>query len=173
MEEDAPRPLGVYGASKLAGEQAVRETIPQHCIVRTAWLYGIHGKSFLRTILSLSLRGTPLRVVDDQFGCPTYTVHLSAALEAIIRRPVSGTYHAVASGSCNWYSLAKAVLSAAGLEAEIEPVPTSEFPRPAPRPANSMLDTRKLQATFGVGLPPWEEGVANFVARWRAEQNAA
>ncbi len=170
VEDDPPNPASVYGASKLAGEEAVQETLAQHYIVRTAWLYGIHGKSFPRTMLNLRLKSKPLRVVDDQFGCPTYTRHLSSILAKIIERPAYGVYHAVNSGSCSWHELAAAVLRAAGLSPDIEPVPTSEFPRPAPRPANSIFDTTKLQQTFGLEPPPWQQGVLDFVARWKEEQ---
>ena len=170
LEDDPPNPLSVYGASKLAGEEAVRAALDRHCIVRTAWLYGIHGKSFARTILSIAQQGKPLRVVNDQRGCPTYTVHLARALAAIVEQPRSGTYHAVNSGTCTWYDLARALLQAAGVSVEIAPCATSEFPRPAPRPANSVLDTSKLRAAFGIELLPWQQGVAEFVALWRQER---
>ncbi len=168
LEDDPPNPRSVYGESKLAGEIAVREALVAHWIVRTAWLYGIHGKSFPRTILNLAQQGGPLRVVNDQFGCPTYTVHLAEALAGIVTQPHYGTYHAVNSGSCTWYDLARAVLAEAGISVEIQPVPTSEFPRPAPRPANSVLDTTKLATVYGITLPGWEEGVREFVGAWRA-----
>jgi dTDP-4-dehydrorhamnose reductase len=172
VEDDPTNPLSVYGASKLAGEEAVREALAEHCIVRTSWLYGIHGKSFPRTILSLAGEGRSLRVVNDQRGRPTYTVHLAQALAAIAERPHYGTYHAVNSGAGSWYDLACAVLREAGIEVEVTPVATSELPRPAPRPANSVLDTSKLQATFGIQLPPWQQGVAEFVRLWREERRS-
>jgi dTDP-4-dehydrorhamnose reductase len=167
VEDDPANPLSVYGASKLAGEQAVRAALAEHCIIRTAWLYGIHGKCFPRTILDAALQGKPLRVVNDQRGCPTYTVHLARVLAAIIEQPHYGTYHAVNSGTCTWYDLARAVLREAGIDVPVTPCATNEFPRPAPRPANSVLDTAKLRATFGIELPPWQQGVADFVALWR------
>jgi dTDP-4-dehydrorhamnose reductase len=171
-EDDAPNPASVYGASKLAGEEAVLSALAEHCIIRTAWLYGIHGKSFPRTILSLAQLGKPLRVVNDQRGCPTYTVHLARALAAIIDHPHYGTYHAVNSGACTWYDLACAAVREAGISVEIASCATSEFRRPAPRPANSVLDTSKLQATFDIQLPPWRHGVAEFVARWQEERRS-
>jgi dTDP-4-dehydrorhamnose reductase len=172
LEDDPPNPVSVYGASKLAGEEAVRSALAEHCIIRTAWLYGIHGKSFPRTILSLAQQGKPLRVVNDQRGCPTYTAHLARALAAIAEQPRHGTYHAVNSGMCTWYDLARAALQEADIAIKIAPCATSEFPRPAPRPANSVLDTSKLRATFGVELPPWQQGIAEFVARWREERRS-
>jgi dTDP-4-dehydrorhamnose reductase len=169
VEEDTPNPRSVYGASKLAGEIAVRETLAEHWIVRTAWLYGVHGKSFPRTMLELAHKGGPLRIVNDQRGGPTYTVHLAEALAKIVAQPRYGTYHAVNSGSCTWYDLARAVLAEAGITVEVQPVSTSAFPRPAPRPASSVLDTSRLAAVYGIKLPGWEEGVREFVAAWRRE----
>lgn len=169
VEDDSPNPRNVYGESKLAGEIAVREVLLEHWIVRTAWLYGVHGKSFPRTVLELARRGGPLRVVEDQRGSPTYTVHLAEVLAEIAVRPHYGTYHAANSGSCTWYDLARAVLAEAGISVEIQPVSTSEFPRPAPRPANSVLDTTKLATVYGIRLPEWEEGVRAFVGAWRRE----
>ena len=169
LEDDPPNPRSAYGASKFAGEIAVREALAAHWIVRSAWLYGIHGKSFPRTILELAQRGGPLRVVNDQCGCPTYAMHLAQVLATMVKQPHYGTYHAVNSGSCTWYDLARAVLSEAGVRVEVQPVSTSEFPRPAPRPANSVLDTTKLATVYGITLPAWEEGVREFVAAWRCE----
>ncbi len=170
LEDDPPNPKSVYGASKLAGEKTVRETLAEHWIVRPAWLYGIHGKSFPDTILRAAAGGKPLRVVNDQKGCPTYTVHLAEVFAAIIAQPHFGTYHAVNAGACTWFDLARFVTREADLEVEIAPCSTEEFPRPAPRPANSVLDTSKLAAVYGVRLPPWEEGVVEFVKR-RVEES--
>ncbi len=167
-EEDATNPLGVYGKSKLAGEEAVREACPSHCIIRTAWLYGIHGKSFPRTMLELRQAGRPLRVVADQIGSPTYTSHLAVILVEAAERRIRGTYHAVGAGQCSRYEFACEAISAAGMVPDIEPVTTADFPRPAPRPANSVLSTQKLDSALGVKLPRWQEGVAEFVRRWRA-----
>ncbi len=166
VEDDPPNPVNVYGASKLAGEEAVRAALAEHCIVRTAWLHGVHGKSFPRTILGLAQEGKPLRVVDDQRGCPTYTVHLAQALATIVGQPTYGTYHAVNSGACSWYEFARELLRQARLDVPITPCATSDFRRPAVRPANSVLDTGKLRSTFGIELPPWQDGVAAFIAHW-------
>ncbi len=170
-EDDPPHPRSVYGASKLAGEEAVRAALPAHWIVRTAWLYGIHGPSFPRTILKMAAEGKPLRVVDDQQGCPTYTVHLAEALAAILAQPHYGTYHAVNAGVCTWYQLARAAVAEAGFRVEITPCTTEEFPRPAPRPRNSVLSTEKLARAYGVRLPRWQQGLAAFVGLWREEQS--
>ncbi len=172
-EEDAPNPMTVYGASKLAGEEAVRETLAEHWVVRTAWLYGLRGKSFPDTILRRKLEGKPLRVINDQHGCPTYTVHLAEALARTIAEPAYGTYHAVNSGACTWYDFACAAVRAAGMDAaDIEPIPTSEYPLPARRPANSVLDTTKLARVYGIRLPGWQEGVLEFVREWQAARGS-
>jgi dTDP-4-dehydrorhamnose reductase len=167
-EEDPTNPLGVYGKSKLAGEEAIRATCPRHCIIRTAWLYGVHGKSFPRTMLELKQAGRPLRVVTDQMGSPTYTSHLAVILVEAAERRIRGTYHAVGAGQCSWYEFACEVISAAGMVPDIEPVTTADFPRPAPRPANSVLSTEKLESTLGVKLPRWQDGAREFVRRWMA-----
>lgn len=170
-EEDAPNPMTAYGSSKLAGEEAVREVLAEHWVVRTAWLYGLHGKSFPDTILTRKAEGKPLRVINDQRGCPTYTVHLAEALARIVERPAYGTYHAVNAGACTWYDFACAAVQAAGMNAEdIEPVPTAEYPLPARRPANSVLDATKLARVYGVRLPEWRRGVEEFVREWSVER---
>lgn len=169
LEDDPPHPLGVYGASKWEGEEAVRETLAEHFIVRTEWLYGIQGKSFPRTILGVAAQGKPLRVVNDQRGCPTYTVHFAQALLAIIAQAHYGTVHAVNAGACTWYELACAAVAEAGLEVEITPVTAAEYALPAPRPANSVLNTDKLASVYGVRLPAWQEGLREFVSLWRQE----
>jgi len=169
-EDDPPNPLSAYGRSKLAGDRAVQETLAEHCIIRSAWLHGVHGSSFPRAILDLAREGKPLRVVTDQRGSPTYTAHLAQALAAIIAQPRFGTYHAVSVGSCTRYELAREVLRAAGIHVQVGPATTAEFPRPAARPANSVLDASRLAEVFGLRLPRWEQGVAEFVARWQREQ---
>jgi len=167
-EDDPPHPLNVYGASKLAGEQAVRRTLGEHYICRTAWLFGPHGRSFPRTMLELASAGRPLRVINDQVGSPTYTGHLAAALVRVLDRPEYGTYHIVNAGRCTWYELAREVLRAAGIAAELTPITSAEYPTAATRPANSVLDASKLLRVYGYRLPHWRQGVAEFVARWRA-----
>jgi dTDP-4-dehydrorhamnose reductase len=165
LESDAPNPLSVYGESKLAGELVVQRTLAEHFVVRTAWLFGLHGKSFPRTVLRMARSGQSLRVIDDQMGCPTYTEHLCAAIARIIERPLYGTYHAAGSGRCTWYQLAREVLRAVGHETEVTPIPTADYPLPAPRPRNSVLDTSKLAQCYGIRLPHWTEGVAAFCSQ--------
>jgi len=169
VEDDEPHPLNVYGASKLAGEVAAKETLAELYVVRTAWLYGVHGKSFPRTMLRLAQAGKPLRVVDDQVGSPTFTRHLAQALAIIVERPLFGTYHVVNSGACSWHELAKELFRAAGLAPEVTPIPTSAYPLPARRPSNSVLDTSKLAREYGHHLPRWQDAVEEFVRLWREQ----
>jgi len=170
QEDDPPNPINAYGLSKLLGEFSVRVTLEQHYIVRTSWLHGIHGKSFPRTMLTLAQSGKPLRVVNDQVGAPTYTIHLAKALVAIIAKPCYGTYHAVNQGCCSWYEFAGEVFRATGLTPDLTPIPTSEYRTPAPRPQNSLLDTSRLARVCGHQLPTWQQGVAEFVRLWADTQ---
>jgi len=163
-EEDAPCPLSIYGKSKLRGEQLVRERCADPIIVRTSWLFGRHGTNFIRTILSAARKGLPLRVVRDQRGSPTYAADLAAHTVLMVEAGCSGTYHVTNGGFCTWYDLAVTAIELAGLSGiGITPVSTSEFPRPAPRPANSVLANARL---IREGLPrmrPWEEAVRDYL----------
>jgi dTDP-4-dehydrorhamnose reductase len=172
VESDAPNPLGVYGRSKLEGEKHVRELLEHYWIVRTSWLFGPCGKNFVRTILERVRADTPLRVVDDQIGAPTYTVHLAAALEAIITRGEHGTYHATSQGFCSWYEFARAIVREAGMdESLVAPIPTSASDRPAPRPRSSRLAATHMQQQGLPLLPPWQEGLRCYLLREGVIQN--
>ncbi|SCK31605.1 dTDP-4-dehydrorhamnose reductase [Variovorax sp. HW608] len=175
-EDDATAPLSVYGRTKLEGEQLVAANCARHLIFRTSWVYAARGGNFAKTMLRLAKERDRLTVIDDQFGAPTgaelladITAH---AIRDTLRDPgKAGLYHLVAGGEATWYGYARFVLEqaqAAGVELKaspnaIDPVPTSAFPTPATRPHNSRLDTRKLQATFGLTLPPWQAGVARML----------
>jgi dTDP-4-dehydrorhamnose reductase len=163
-EFDQPNPRSVYGASKLAGEAAVRAHNPRHFIVRTAWLYHVQGRNFPGTMRSLAER-KEVRVVTDQYGSPTYAPHLAEALAQLILRQTYGTYHLAGSGGTSWYELACRLYQELGLRTPVRPVPTQEFPRPAPRPRYSVLTT--LQSPE-IRLPPWEEGLAEYARAVRA-----
>jgi dTDP-4-dehydrorhamnose reductase len=183
-EDAATAPLNVYGRSKLAGEEALRAAHSRHLILRTCWVHDTWGSNFVKTILRAAQQQDALRVVDDQWGAPTRAA-LVADVTAHLLRAVApaqaGTYHLAAAGEANWNQVARcaiAAASAAGLELRagpdaVVPVPSSEVPRPAARPANSRLDTSRLRRTFGVHLPPWQDGVqavATELARaWRSE----
>jgi dTDP-4-dehydrorhamnose reductase len=172
IESDEPNPLGVYGRSKLEGERHVREMLEAYWIVRTSWLFGPCGRNFVRTILERARAGTPLRVVDDQIGAPTYTVHLAAALEEIILRGEYGVYHATNQGACSWYEFACTILREAGMDASlVAPIPTSASGRPAPRPRNSRLAATHLQQQGLPLLPPWPEGLRSYLLREAGMRN--
>jgi dTDP-4-dehydrorhamnose reductase len=157
-EDDAPRPLSVYGASKLAGEEAVRLANPRHYVVRTAWLYHAVGRNFPRTMLDLARKGR-VRAVADQRGSPTYAPHLAEGILHLIETGGFGTYHLAGSGDASWLELARALFREAGLDVAVEAASMTDFPRPARRPAYSVLTTIRKPRIL---LPPWEEGVAAF-----------
>jgi dTDP-4-dehydrorhamnose reductase len=156
LESDATAPRSVYGASKLAGEQAVRDEHSGAHIVRTAWVFGPRGQNFVRTMLRLGRERDELRVVDDQRGCPTYTHHLAEASLRLVEQCPPGTYHLAGGGSCTWYELASAIMRRAGLDARVVPITSDELDRPAPRPACSIL---RSEHTCTPTLPPWEAGL--------------
>jgi dTDP-4-dehydrorhamnose reductase len=156
VESDPTGPRSVYGASKLAGELAVREEHPDAHVVRTAWVFGPRGTNFVRTMLRLGGELEELRVVDDQRGCPTYTRHLAEATLALVDRCPPGTYHLAGGGSCSWYELASAIMAKAGLPARVVPIGSGELDRPAPRPACSIL---RSEHACTPTLPSWQEGL--------------
>lgn len=166
-EEDPTGPRSVYGRTKLEGEQRAREAHPDALVVRTAWVFG-PGRNFVRTILEAGERtlrgeGPPLRVVDDQRGSPTWAGHLADALLALVERDARGVYHVANSGSATWWELARAAVDAWGHpELPIEKVTSAQFPRPAPRPAWSVLDTGRAERA-GVSLPGWLEGLHAYL----------
>jgi dTDP-4-dehydrorhamnose reductase len=166
VEGDAPHPLSVYGRSKLEGERHVEELLQAYWIVRTSWLFGPCGKNFVSTILDRARAGTALRVVNDQIGAPTYTMHLAAALEEIITRGEYGLYHATNQGACSWFEFARTILREAGMdESRVAPIPTSASGRPAPRPRNSRLAATHLEQQRLPLPPPWQEGLRCYLLR--------
>jgi dTDP-4-dehydrorhamnose reductase len=172
VETDATGPLGIYGASKLAGEDAVRNITSKHCILRTSWVYSEHGNNFVKTMLRLGAERETLRVVADQRGCPTFAGDLAAAALAIVTvlggvQKSFGTFHAAGQGTTTWAELAKeifAVKSRMGLSVpRIESITTGDYPTPARRPMNSVLDCSKLADVFGIVLPPWQQSLRGCV----------
>ncbi|CAN7272999.1 dTDP-4-dehydrorhamnose reductase [Phenylobacterium sp. LjRoot164] len=174
LETDPIAPLGVYGGSKEAGEQAVRTGNRRHVILRTAWVVSPHGSNFIKTMLRLAQTRPEVRVVDDQRGCPTSAVDIAATLLKITARMIadpqtapSGTYHFVNAGEASWCELARAVFEKAAARGapspRLEAITTAEFPTPARRPANSRLDTAKLQADYGIVPRPWRAAVEDIV----------
>ena len=176
VETDVPAPLSVYGRTKLEGEQLIQQSGAQHLILRTSWVYAARGGNFAKTMLRLAQERERLTVIDDQWGAPTgadlladVTAH---AIRHLQQRPQdAGLYHLVAGGETNWNLYAKYVLDQAQkaqsaikiVAKEVAPVPTSAFPTPAVRPHNSRLNTTKLQTTFGLTLPHWQQGVARML----------
>lgn len=166
-EDHATAPLGVYGESKLAGEQAIRASGARHAILRTAWVYAAHGKNFLLTMLRLAGEREELRVVVDQVGAPTPAAWIADATAELIRQGVvtSGTWHLTARGDTSWHGFAEAIVDEAhrrGLVARkprVVAISTSDYPTPARRPAYSVLDTSRLQRDFGIVPPEWREGL--------------
>jgi dTDP-4-dehydrorhamnose reductase len=163
-ESDTPNPQSVYGRSKFQGEEKARAMVPDHLILRTSWLFGCNGKNFIRTIVSAAREGEPLRVVNDQKGSPSFTRDLAAHTRAMLERGCRGTYHVTNRGSCSWYELAKTAVQWAGVkDASIVPVTTPEFPRPARRPANSVLANERLDQEGFPPLRPWQDAVQDYI----------
>lgn len=165
LESDPTRPLGVYGASKLAGEQALAATGSHHIILRTSWVYGATGKNFLLTILKLAAERPELKIVADQTGAPTWSHDLATLTAQLIAlKPTeSGIYHATSSGETTWHGFASEFLRIANLPTSLIPIPTSAYPTPARRPANSRLNCDKLNRTFNLQLPPWQTSLARVM----------
>jgi len=174
-EDDAVGPLGAYGRSKLAGEVAVRAQCACHVILRTAWVFSAHGKNFVKTMLRLAAEKPELRVVADQHGCPTAAHDIARVVVEIARQVVLegrrdawGTYHLVGEGATTWHGFASAIVedqaARTGKRPPVRPIATTDFPTPARRPANSVLETCRLRDTFGLSPRPWPETLAEVLA---------
>lgn len=164
--EFAPtNPLSVYGKSKLAGEQFVRDLHSKFFIVRTSWVYGKHGNNFVKTMLKLAQERDELIVVHDQIGCPTYTVDLANCILELIQTEKYGVYHVSNSGHCSWYEFARAIFEEAGIKVKVNPCTTKEFPRPAPRPAYSVFEHMALKLNGFRGIRNWREALKEFMIR--------
>lgn len=181
-EDDATAPLGAYGASKRAGEEAIRASGARHAILRTAWVYAAHGRNFLLTMLRLAGERDELRVVADQVGAPTPAAWIADATAQLIRHGVgghgatgSGTWHLVAGGETDWHGFAEAIVQEAharGLVARmprVTAIASSDYPTPAKRPAYSVLDTSRLRRDFGIVPPDWREGLRRTLDELRAD----
>jgi dTDP-4-dehydrorhamnose reductase len=171
FESDVTGPLGVYGASKLAGEQAILASGARALILRTSWVYGLHGKNFLQTILRLAAERSELRIVADQVGSPTSanaianaTVDLIALHRAKANLPV-GIYHMTAAGSTSWHGFAEAIVAGLNNPPRVMPIATDDYPTPAKRPANSVLSNDKFHTTFGFRLAPWRQQLQEVLAQ--------
>ena len=168
-EDDEAHPLGVYGQSKLEGELAVLDALPGATLLRTAWVYGVHGNNFVKTMLRLAATGKPLRVVSDQTGSPTWTTDISAAMLALVGKEKTGIFNYTNAGQTSWHGFATAILeeaAALGFDiktAVVEPIPTSAYPTPAARPAYSVLDTDKIKNSLDLYIPPWRDSLVNML----------
>ncbi|MBX9268117.1 dTDP-4-dehydrorhamnose reductase [Chromobacterium violaceum] len=179
-EDDATGPQSVYGRSKLAGEEAIRHAAPRHLILRTSWVFGAHGANFLKTMLKLGQERDALKVVNDQIGAPASAAMIADVSAELIRRYLAapsgfafGTYHLAPRGETSWHGYASYLLQRAasyGLPLKIDPaniqgIPSSDYPLPAKRPANSRLSCDKLKSAFGIELPEWRSGVDQVLAQ--------
>lgn len=188
-EEDLPAPLSVYGASKLAGEQAVTRSGCRHLVFRTSWVYGAHGANFAKTMLRLAQERTELKVVDDQLGAPTGAQLIAGTTARVLQKVLgdagcvpraTGLYHLAAAGEVSWHGYATYLLRVAReigyplavAPGSIHPIHAASYPAVAKRPANSRLDTGKLCRTFGLTMPPWQEGVRELVSTLKAKESA-
>ncbi len=177
-ETDTVHPINVYGASKASGETEIQNTFDRFIILRTAWVFGVHGNNFVKTMLRLGQERQTLRVVDDQFGCPTFSGHLAEAIMRIVanyrrRRTLPwGIYHYGGQPPVNWYAFAEHIFLAArtiGIPLKVErleAIPSHAYPLPAKRAANSMLDCSKFKRVFGMDAALWQDGVQAVVADW-------
>ncbi len=180
VETDRPNPLNVYGASKLAGEEAIRQTGGKYLIFRTSWVYGPHGKNFLLTMLRLGRERDRLNIVDDQVGAPTTSIELANATRNIVDGVTgnqfgptddwAGIYHMTCAGSTTWYGFAQAIFKRAqgmldGRKPEVSPIASKDYPTPAKRPHNSVLTCAKLCAIFSAQLAPWETALDHVLLR--------
>jgi len=168
-EDDVPEPVSVYGETKRAGELALLDSAADALVLRTAWLYGARGRNFLLTMRNLFRERSELRVVDDQVGTPTWSRLLAEVTAQVLHavlsgavdiKEVKGLYHVTSSGAVSWYGFASAIRDATCSKCELIPIPTSEYPAPAKRPAYSVLDTKKLRTTFRLTLPDWRQSLA-------------
>ncbi len=161
--EDEREPRSVYGQTKYEGELAVQELLDKYFIVRIAWVFGINGKNFVKTMLKLAENHDTIRVVNDQFGSPTYTFDLARLLVDMVLTEKYGIYHATNEGSCSWYEFACAVFKEAGVAVNVVPVSTAEYGAKAKRPANSRMNKDKLTRMGFDRLPPWQDALKRYV----------
>ena len=176
LEDDVTHPLNVYGATKLDGEAAIRASGVRHLILRTSWVYGARGGNFLLTMQRLMQERPELRIVDDQIGAPTWSRMIAEATALILAQCLSpargadrpepwGTYHLTCGGETSWYGFAAAIAELGGYPTRLTPIPSSDYPTPARRPANSRLDNGKLARVFGLRLPHWREALKRCLDR--------
>ena len=162
-EYDSTNPESIYGKTKRAGEVLVQSLSHRYYIVRTSWVFGLHGDNFVKTMLRLGAEKESLQVVHDQIGSPTYTVDLSRFLSDLLDTERFGIYHASNSGTCSWFEFAKAIFEESGLRVQVNPCTTEQFPRPAPRPCNSIMDHVAIRTNGFTDLPNWRDALKRFL----------
>ncbi len=169
LEEDVPNPTGVYGVTKLQGEQAIQKTWKKHFIIRTSWVYSQFANNFMKTMLRLASERDSLSVVSDQIGTPTNAVDLAECLLTIITFDIRrstfdcyGIYNFSNEGQCSWYDFAKEIFKANKVSINLQPIPTTAYPTPAKRPAYSVLDKSKIKEVFGIEVKDWKESLIKF-----------
>jgi dTDP-4-dehydrorhamnose reductase len=160
--DDTRNPLGVYGRSKAEAEIRLQELMQNCCVARTSWLFGTGGKCFPDTILKLAATRPTLDVVNDQRGCPTYSIDLARAIIELCRKNAEGIVHVTNAGSCTWFQFATEIVKQAGLTTEVRPISTQQMPRPARRPANSALSSARLNR-FGITMPSWQDALIRYL----------
>ena len=160
--DDKRNPLGVYGRSKFEAEVRLQELMPECTIARTSWLFGAGGKCFPDTILKLAAARPALDVVNDQRGCPTYSIDLASAIIQLCRKAATGIVHVTNAGDCTWFEFAREIVKRAGLATNVRPIRTGQMPRPAQRPAYSVLSSASL-ARFGITMPNWQDALARYL----------
>jgi dTDP-4-dehydrorhamnose reductase len=171
-EDQKGTPTGVYGTTKLHGEQYIQNSGCRYVIIRTAWLYSEFGKNFCKTMMTLTGTKPALKVVFDQCGTPTYALDLAKAIVAILQKPVEGVYHYSNEGVCSWYDFTKMIAEYCGnTECDIQPCYSSEYPSPVQRPSYSVLDKRKIRETFGIKIPYWTESLKKCIENIVGMQN--
>jgi len=183
VETDPVAPLSVYGRSKAAGEEVVRQALDRHLIIRTAWMYGLHGHNFVKSMLRLGRENRQLRVVSDQIGCPTFAADLADALLTVCRRIQNqsqvpwGTYHLCGRGSVSWHGFAQRIFEIAHHldlvpDVEVTPISTREYPTAAPRPAFSVMSCEKIHTGFGIEPPPWQDSLEKMLKQLAKSRKA-
>ena len=170
--DDPVCPKSVYGQTKAAAEAEIRKINPRFCILRTSWVFGVGGKCFPDTILRLASTRETLDVVNDQRGCPTYTVDLARAIIELCRSDASGVIHATNSGDCTWFDFATAIVAGVGLKTRVLPTTTERFPRPAPRPKYSVLSSSSL-LRYGIQMPSWQEALVRYLEEREAHSKSS
>lgn len=163
-EDHPPKPINTYGESKLAGEVSIRNSGCDHLIIRVSWLCGRFGNNFVKSMIRLGKERDELNVVNDQFGCPTFADNVVENTWHLIDQNISGVYHITSTGMITWYDLAQAIFKKTGEQVDVKPIPSSEFPTKAKRPAFSLLSTKKIAAVPGITLTNWQEGLHNLLA---------